>query len=97
MRSSAGGGSATLSDVSILSERTNAGIDILFGNLGQDFVDGFERVTLDFGINEFVGVRRLSSSRALVIAPMPIENQSLHLCVIAARYGNVYRPGTSCL
>jgi hypothetical protein len=55
---SAGGGSATLSDVSILAERTKAGIDILFGNLGQDFVDGFERVTLDFGKMTFAGVPR---------------------------------------
>ena len=54
----AGGGSATLTDVSILSERTNAAIDTLFGNLGLDFVDGFERVTLDFGKMTFVGVRR---------------------------------------
>jgi predicted aspartyl protease len=54
----AGSGSATLSDVSILSERTNAAIDILFGNLGQDFVDGFERVTIDFAKMTFVGVPR---------------------------------------
>jgi hypothetical protein len=60
---SAGGGSATLSDVSILPNGTNAGIDILFGNLGQDFVDGFERVTLDFGRMTFVGVPRSTSSR----------------------------------
>jgi hypothetical protein len=60
---SAGGGTATLSDVSILPERTNAGIDILFGNLGQDFVDGFERVTLDFGKMTFVAVPRSTSSR----------------------------------
>jgi hypothetical protein len=58
-----GAGSATLTDVSILPERTNAGIDILFGNLGQDFVDGFERVTLDFGKMTFVGVPRSPSSR----------------------------------
>jgi hypothetical protein len=60
---SVGGGSATLTDVSILPERTNAGIDILFGNLGQDFVDGFERVTLDFGKMTFVAVPRSTSSR----------------------------------
>ena len=43
-----GGATATLRDVSIMPSRRNAGIDILFGNLGQDFVDGFERFTLDF-------------------------------------------------
>jgi hypothetical protein len=43
-----GGETATLRDVPILPSRMNAGIDILFGNLGQDFVDGFERFTLDF-------------------------------------------------
>jgi predicted aspartyl protease len=43
-----GDATATLRDVSIMPSRMNAGIDILFGNLGQDFVDGFERFTLDF-------------------------------------------------
>jgi len=42
------GSVVTLPDVSIFSTRMNAGIDVLFGNLGQDFVEGFERVTLDF-------------------------------------------------
>jgi predicted aspartyl protease len=60
---SVGGGSATLTDVSVLPERTNAGIDIVFGNLGQDFVDGFERVTLDFGKMTFVAVPPSTSSR----------------------------------
>jgi hypothetical protein len=26
----------------------NAGIDVLFGNLGQDFIDSFESFSLDF-------------------------------------------------
>ena len=60
---SAGGGSAVLTDVSILPERTNSGIDILFGNLGQDFIDGFERVTLDFRNMTFIAVPRSTSSR----------------------------------
>jgi hypothetical protein len=38
----------TLQNVSIFSTRTNAGIDVLFGNLGHDFVAGFDRFTLDF-------------------------------------------------
>jgi predicted aspartyl protease len=38
----------TLKDVPIFSTRMNAGIDVLFGNLGQDFVADVERFTLDF-------------------------------------------------
>jgi hypothetical protein len=38
----------TLDDVSILPVRMNAGIDVLFGNLGQDFIDSFESFSLDF-------------------------------------------------
>jgi hypothetical protein len=38
----------TLQNVSIFPTRLNAGIDVLFGNLGQDFVAGFDRFTLDF-------------------------------------------------
>jgi len=37
-----------LKDVTIFSNRMDAGIDVLFGNLGQDFVSGFESFTLDF-------------------------------------------------
>jgi predicted aspartyl protease len=44
----AGGTPVTLNDVSIFSSRMNAGIDVLYGNLGQDFVSGFESFTLDF-------------------------------------------------
>jgi hypothetical protein len=43
----------TLSDVSILPVRMNAGIDVLFGNLGQDFVDAYESVTLNFSTMTF--------------------------------------------
>jgi hypothetical protein len=31
----------------------NAGIDILFGNLGLDFVDGFESFSLNFSTMTF--------------------------------------------
>jgi predicted aspartyl protease len=43
-----GASTVTLKDVSILPVRMNAGIDVLFGNLGQDFIGGFESVSLDF-------------------------------------------------
>jgi hypothetical protein len=43
-----GAATVTLKDVTILPSRMNAGIDVLFGNLGQDFVDGFESFSLDF-------------------------------------------------
>jgi hypothetical protein len=38
----------TLRDETIFPARMNAGIDVLFGNLGQDFVANFESFTLDF-------------------------------------------------
>jgi len=38
----------SLTNVPIFSSRMNSGIDLLFGNLGQDFVDGFSSFTLDF-------------------------------------------------
>ncbi len=38
----------TLRDVTIFPARMNAGIDVLFGNIGQDFVANFESFTLDF-------------------------------------------------
>jgi len=34
--------------VTIFSTRMNAGIDVLFGNIGQDLVAGFDSFTLDF-------------------------------------------------
>ena len=37
-----------LRDVSIAPSRMNAGLDLLFGNLGQDFIAGFKSFTLDF-------------------------------------------------
>jgi predicted aspartyl protease len=37
-----------LRDVSIAPARRHAGLDVLFGNLGQDFVVGFKNFTLDF-------------------------------------------------
>ena len=52
----------TLKDVPIFPARANAGIDILFGNLGQDFVADFERFTLDFQNMRF------SLGRAVMVA-----------------------------
>jgi hypothetical protein len=43
-----GAATVTLTDVSIQPVRMNAAIDVLFGNLGQDFVEGFESFSLDF-------------------------------------------------
>jgi predicted aspartyl protease len=43
-----GAATVTLKDVTILPVRMNAGIDVLFGNLGQDFVEGFESFSMDF-------------------------------------------------
>jgi hypothetical protein len=61
-----GGATATLRDVPILPSRMNSGIDVLFGNLGQDFVDGFERFTLDFRTMTFAfGSSRAISSEAV--------------------------------
>ncbi|HWW84489.1 MAG TPA: pepsin/retropepsin-like aspartic protease family protein [Vicinamibacterales bacterium] len=48
-----GTSTATLQDVSITPIRVNAGLDILFGNLGQDFVDRFESVSLNFSTMTF--------------------------------------------
>jgi predicted aspartyl protease len=48
-----GTSTVTLSDVSILPVRMNAGIDVLFGNLGQDFVDAFESFSLNFSTMTF--------------------------------------------
>jgi hypothetical protein len=48
-----GANTATLLDVSITPVRINAGLDILFGNLGQDFVDSFESVSLNFSTMTF--------------------------------------------
>jgi hypothetical protein len=39
--------------VSIFSIRMNAGIDVLFGNLGRDFVDSFESVSLNLSTMTF--------------------------------------------
>ena len=39
---------ATLKNVSIFPGRMNSGIDELYGNLGQDFVAGFQSFTVDF-------------------------------------------------
>jgi hypothetical protein len=44
---------ATLENVSIFPARMNAGIDELYGNLGQDLVAGFESFTLDFSRMSF--------------------------------------------
>jgi predicted aspartyl protease len=48
-----GTSTVTLNDVSILPVHMNAGIDVLFGNLGQDFVDGFETFSLNFSTMMF--------------------------------------------
>jgi predicted aspartyl protease len=48
-----GTSAVTLKDVSILPVRTNAGIDLLFGNLGQDFVDSFDSFSLNFSAMTF--------------------------------------------
>jgi predicted aspartyl protease len=47
--------SVVLRNVQIVPTRMNTGLDVLFGNLGQDFVDGFKSVTLDF-VNMTFGV-----------------------------------------
>jgi len=43
-----GGSTVTLKDVPIFSTRMNSGIDVLYGNVGQDLVAGVGRFTLDF-------------------------------------------------
>jgi predicted aspartyl protease len=43
-----GDASFVLRNVQIVPTRMNTGLDLLFGNLGQDFVDGFKSFTLDF-------------------------------------------------
>lgn len=48
-----GASTVTLNDVAIHPVRTNAAIDILFGNLGLDFVDGFESFSLNFSTMTF--------------------------------------------
>jgi predicted aspartyl protease len=54
-----GTSAVTLKDVSILPVRKNAGIDLLFGNLGQDFVDSFDSFSLNFSAMTFsVGAPR---------------------------------------
>jgi predicted aspartyl protease len=48
-----GTSTVTLNDVAVLPVRMNAAIDVLFGNLGQDFIDSFESVTLNFSTMTF--------------------------------------------
>jgi predicted aspartyl protease len=48
-----GTSTVTLTDVSILPVRMNAGIDVLFGNLGLDFVNSFESFSLNFSTMTF--------------------------------------------
>ena len=57
-----GASTVTLKDVPIFSSRMNSGIDVLYGNVGQDFVAGFERFTLDFVHMRFTLGPMLSSS-----------------------------------
>jgi predicted aspartyl protease len=49
-----GANMVTLKDVSILPVRINGGIDILFGNLGQDFFEAFETFSLNFSTMRFI-------------------------------------------
>jgi predicted aspartyl protease len=49
-----GTSTVTLKDVPILSTRMNSGIDVLYGNLGQDVVADFEGFTLDFVQMRFI-------------------------------------------
>ncbi len=56
-----GAATVTLKDVPIFPDRMNAAIDVLFGNLGQDFVEGVESFSLDFRAMVFgLGGRRAS-------------------------------------
>ena len=48
-----GTSTVTLKDVSIVPVRTNGSIDILFGNLGQDFFDSFESFSLNLSTMRF--------------------------------------------
>jgi hypothetical protein len=48
-----GTSTVTLRDLSIFPIRMNAGIDVLCGNLGQDFVDSFENVSLNLSTMTF--------------------------------------------
>ena len=48
-----GTSTVTLKDVPIFPVRMNSAIDVLFGNLGQDFVEGFESVSLNFSTMTF--------------------------------------------
>ena len=48
-----------LKDVSIVPVHMNSGLDVLFGNLGQDFLEGFETFSLNFATMTFrLGVPR---------------------------------------
>jgi hypothetical protein len=48
-----GNSTITLQNVSIAPTRRNSALDILFGNLGQDFVESFESVSLNFATSTF--------------------------------------------
>ncbi len=48
-----GTSTVTLNNVSIFPARMNTAIDLLFGNLGEDFVDSFESVSLNFSTMTF--------------------------------------------
>jgi predicted aspartyl protease len=68
------GKTVTLQNVSIFSTRMNAGIDVLFGNLGQDFVASFDRFTLDF-VNMTFSLGSPLSSRVAVASERPAHAQ----------------------
>jgi len=59
-----------LKDVSILPVRMNAGIDVLFGNLGQDFVAGVESFSLDFSTMTFSLGRAAENAETVTLQPV---------------------------
>ena len=66
-----GGAGVALKDVTIFPTLMDAGIDVLFGNLGLDFVEGFDSFTLDFSTMTF----RLGAPTAPHSARQPIGAQ----------------------
>lgn len=62
--------SLVLRNVQVVPTRMNAGLDLLFGNLGQDFVGAFKSFTLDFvtmtfSVETAIEAARLRQSHAL--------------------------------
>jgi len=68
---------ATLKDVTILPVKLNSDLDEFYGNLGQDFVAGFESFTLDFSKMTFsFGARRTAQRGRWPDALGPWQNLS---------------------